>query len=377
MPRIKPDIESFARIKVVGVGGSGENALDHMIRSKVRGVGFIAINTDAQDLHNSLAGKKIHIGKNTTRGLGAGMNPDLGRKAAEETKTEIAEALKGSDMVFIACGFGGGTGTGAAPIIADIAREAGALAIAVVTRPFAFEGSERNRIAEEGLRNLTGAVDAMIVIPNDKLLDVIDRKTPFLTAFAMCDEVLRHAVEGIADLITLPGIINVDFADVKAILQNTGHALMGMGLGQGENRAKEAALRAVNSPLLDISLDGARGVLFSVAGGPDLTMWEVHEAAKVITEPIAKEAKVIFGAVHDDRLSKGEIKITVIAAGFSNGNVAAAARNPKLFPEPSLKQKGNDNNGALPPKQAKGERSEDQSSEWDMTPAFLRRQNPR
>ena len=231
MPRINPDIETFARIKVFGVGGSGTNAIDHMIRTKVHGVDFVGINTDAQDLHHSLASKKIHIGKNLTRGLGAGMDPSVGRQAADENKDEIAETVRGVDMVFLTCGFGGGTGTGAAPIIANIARAEGALTVAVITRPFAFEGSERGRIAEEGLQRLKEAVDAMIVIPNDRLLGIIDRKTTFLNAFAMCDEVLRQAVQGISDLITLPGIINVDFADIRAILQNAGTALMGIGSG--------------------------------------------------------------------------------------------------------------------------------------------------
>ncbi|HEY4477043.1 MAG TPA: cell division protein FtsZ [Candidatus Paceibacterota bacterium] len=364
MPRINPDIETFARIKVFGVGGSGTNAIDHMIRTKVHGVDFVGINTDAQDLHHSLAPKKIHIGKNLTRGLGAGMDPSVGRQAADENKDEIAETVRGVDMVFLTCGFGGGTGTGAAPIIANIARAEGALTVAVVTRPFAFEGSERGRIAEEGLQRLKEAVDAMIVIPNDRLLGIIDRKTTFLNAFAMCDEVLRQAVQGISDLITLPGIINVDFADIRAILQNAGSALMGIGSGSGEERAAQAAKLAINSPLLDLSIDGARGVLFSIAGGDDLTMWEVNEAARVITEPVSKDAKVIFGAVKDERLRKGEVKITVIASGFGD----PPPKTAPLFSQAFKKEE------FLASKINKPIEAEEPTDEWDAIPAFLRRQ---
>lgn len=324
MPKVNPEIETFARIKVIGVGGSGGNALNHMINQKVKGVDFIAMNTDAQDLHQSLATKKIHIGKNLTRGLGAGMNPDVGRKAAEETIEEIQGVLKGSDMVFIACGLGGGTGTGAAPIVAKTAKDQGALTVAVVTRPFTFEGSQRLRIAGEGLEALRKEVDAIIVIPNDRLLSIIDKNTSAGTAFSMCDEILRQAVEGISDLITTPGIINVDFADIKAVMQNAGSALMGIGSAIGEKRAEEAAKNAINSPLLDVSIQGARGVLFAIAGGDDMTMFEIQEAARVITENIDKDAKVIFGAIHDDKLKKNEIKITVIASGFPESLLAQA-----------------------------------------------------
>ena len=315
MPKINPEIEAFARIKVVGVGGSGRNAVNHMVRSKVTGVEFIVANTDAQDLHNSLAQKKIHIGKNLTRGLGTGMNPELGRRAAEETKEEIQEALKGADMVFIASGMGGGTGTGASPIVAKTARELNALTIGVVTKPFFFEGNQRMNLAEAGLEALEEEVDALIIIPNDKLLNTA-KDTTILSAFAQCDEVLRQAVEGISDLITTPGLINVDFADIKAIMQNAGTALMGIGIASGENRSTEAARMAINSPLLDVSINGARGVLFAIAGGEDMTMNEIQEAAKVITESVDVNAKVIFGAIIDQKLRKGEIKITVIATGF-------------------------------------------------------------
>lgn len=318
MPKINPDIETFARIKVVGVGGSGGNALNHMINSKVRGVEFICLNTDTQDLHKSLANKKIHIGKTLTRGLGTGMNPEIGRKAAEETKAEIEEAIKGADMIFLAGGMGGGTCTGAAPCVAKIAKEQGILTVGIVTKPFFFEGQQRMRIAEKGLEELQSAVDAIIIIPNDRLLTVTDKDTTFKNAFAMCDNVLRQAVEGISDLITTPGIINVDFADIRAIMSDTGSALMGIGSATGQGRATKAALQAINSPLLEISINGAKGVLFAISGGEDMTMHEVQEAAKIITESVDPEAKIIFGTIKDDRLKKGEIKITVIATGFPN-----------------------------------------------------------
>ena len=316
MPKVNPDIESFARIKVIGVGGSGKNALNHMIASKVKGVEFISMNTDVQDLHNSLAEKKIHIGKNLTKGLGAGMNPDIGKKAAEETKAEIQDTIKGSDMIFIACGMGGGTGTGAAPIVARAAKEQDILTVAVVTKPFFFEGNHRMKIAEKGIEELAKEVDAIIVIPNDKLLQLTDKNTNSQDAFAMCNEVLRQAVEGISDLITTPGVINVDFADIKAIMSDAGSALMGIGSASGENRAEKAALLAINSPLLEVSINGAKGVLFAISGGDDLTIHEIQEAAKIITESIDKDAKVIFGTIHDEKLKKGEIKVTVIATSF-------------------------------------------------------------
>lgn len=316
MPQVKPEVESFARIKVIGVGGSGGNAVNHMVNQKVKGVDFIAVNTDAQDLHNSLAKKRIHIGKNLTKGLGTGMSPDLGRKAIEETKEEVQEAIKGSDMVFISCGLGGGTGSGASPVVANISRESGALTVAVVTKPFFFEGQHRGRIANEALAALRQEVDAIIVIPNDRLLNNISKETTARNAFAMCDDVLKQAVEGMSDLITTPGIINVDFADVKAVLKDAGSALMGIGISSGEKRAEEAARIAINSPLLDVSINGARGVLFSIAGNDDLTMFEIQDAAKVITESMDPDAKVIFGTIKDEKLNKGEVKVTIIASGF-------------------------------------------------------------
>lgn len=316
MPKINPEIETFARIKVIGVGGSGKNALNHMISSKVKGIEFIVMNTDTQDLHNSLADKKIHLGKNLTKGLGAGMNPDIGRKAAEETKAEIQDVIKGAEMVFIACGMGGGTGTGAAPIVARAAKEQGILTVAVVTKPFFFEGNQRMRIAEKGIEELEQEVDAIIIIPNDRLLSISGKETTFTDAFAMCNEVLRQAVEGISDLITSPGKINVDFADIKAIMSDAGTALMGVGYASGENRAEQAAIQAINSPLLDISINGAQGVLFAISSGEDFTMNEFQIVSKVITETVDKDAKVIIGTIHDEKLKKGEIKITVIATGF-------------------------------------------------------------
>ncbi len=316
MPKVNPEIETFARIKVIGVGGSGKNALNHMINSKVKGVEFIVMNTDTQDLHNSLADKKIHIGKNLTKGLGAGMNPEIGKRAAEETKAEIQDVIKGADMVFIACGMGGGTGTGAAPIVARAAKEQGVLTVGVVTKPFSFEGNQRLHLADKGLEELSKEVDAIIVIPNDRLLMISGKDMGFKDAFALCDDVLRQAVEGISDLITTPGIINVDFADIKAVMSDAGTALMGIGFGAGEDRARKAATEAINSPLLDVSINGAKGVLFAISGGDDLGILEIQEAAKVITESIDKEAKVIFGTIKDDRLKKGEMKVTVIASGF-------------------------------------------------------------
>jgi len=321
MKEIKPEFETFARIKVVGVGGSGNHAVTRMIESGLSGVDFIAINTDSQDLHHCKASEKIHIGKNLTRGLGAGMNPDVGRQASEENRDEIQDVLKNTDMVFITCGLGGGTGTGAAPIIAEAAKEAGALTVAVVTKPFSFEGIQRRKIAEEGLENLTAHVDTIITIPNDKILQIIDKKTLLLDSFKFADDILRQGIQGISDLITIPGIVNVDFADVKAIMQNTGSSLMGIGKATGENRAIEAAKQAINSPLLELSIDGANAVLFNISGGPDLTMMEINEAANVITEYIAADAKVIFGAVTDETLKKGEIKVTVIATGFGDRSV--------------------------------------------------------
>ena len=287
-----------------------------MIECGIKGVEFIAVNTDIQALHYNKAGKKIHIGKTVTRGLGAGMNPDLGRSSAEEAQNDLRDALKDADMVFVTCGLGGGTGTGASPIIAEIAHDLGALTVAVVTKPFAFEGAQRKNIAERGLAELSDKVDTIITIPNDKLLQVVDKKTSLLDAFMIVDEILRQGVQGISELITIPGLINVDFADVKAVMANAGSALMGIGQASGENKAIEAAKAAISSPLLEMSIEGACGILFTIVGGPNLSMHEVNEAAKVITSSADEDAKIIFGAVIDEKF-KDEIKITVVATGFN------------------------------------------------------------
>jgi len=317
MAEIKPEIETFAKIKVVGVGGSGGSAINRMVRSKIRGVDFLAINTDVQALHHSQANSKLHIGKMTTRGLGAGMDPEVGEKAAEESQNEIRDLLKDTDMVFVTCGLGGGTGTGAAPIVANMAKELGALTIAVVTKPFSFEGAQRREIADRGLDNLRGKVDAIVTIPNDRLLQIIDKKTSLLEAFKICDDVLNQGVQGIAELITVPGLVNVDFADVKTIMRETGSALMGIGTGSGDNRAVQAAKAAISSPLLELSIEGAKGILFTVVGGPDMGMHEVSEAAKIITQSADPNAKVIFGAVVDETM-KDEVRVTVVATGFND-----------------------------------------------------------
>lgn len=316
---------SFASIKVVGVGGSGGNAVQRMISAKLRGVEFVAINTDNQALANNDAPVKIQIGKDTTRGLGAGADPEMGRKAIEENKDEIYEALKGADMVFVTCGMGGGTGTGAAPFVAEISKELGSLTVAVVTKPFSFEGHRRRKVAELGIAELKDKVDTLITIPNDRLLQVIDKKTSLFDAFGVVDDVLRQGVQGISDLITLHGIINVDFADVKAIMQDAGSALMGIGRGSGDNRAVEAARAAIESPLLDMSIDGAKGILFNITGGTDLGMYEIDEAAKTITEAADDDANIIFGAIIDEAM-QGEVKITVIATGFDTESRQADLR---------------------------------------------------
>jgi len=385
MAQIKPPFETFARIKVIGIGGAGGNALMRMISSRIRGVEFVAANSDFQDLHKSGAPVKLQIGKNLSRGLGAGMDPEIGRQAATDAKEEITEALKGADMVFLTAGMGGGTGTGASPVIAEIAKDLGALTVAIVTKPFSFEGSQRSRIAEGGWNSLRDKVDSIITIPNDRLLSIIDRKTPILEAFAVVDDVLRQGVQGISDLVTIPGIINVDFADVKAVMQNSGSALMGIGRSSGEERASTAAKMAINSPLLEVAIDGARGVLFNVSGGADLSMSEINEAAKIITENIDPNAKVIFGAVEDDKLKKGEVKITVIATGFSNDdhrNESKASENllssgPTLFDDISggrkslIGEAGNGRDGQQVKKEFIDNSLED--NEMYDIPAFIRK----
>jgi len=312
---ITPDVTPVARIKVIGVGGGGSNAVNRMIKSNLQGVDYIAVNTDAQALYHSEASHKINIGKATTRGLGAGSNPDMGKQSAEESSEEIKSVIEGADMVFITCGLGGGTGTGAAPVIAELARELGILTVGVVTKPFNFEGPKRKAQCEEGLRTFKEKVDTLITIPNDRILSIIDKKTPITDAFMVVDDVLRQGVQGISDLITVHGMINVDFADVQAVMENAGSALMGIGYGTGENRAAEAAKAAVQSPLLEMDIEGAKGILFNVTGGNDLSMFEVDEAARIITEAADPDATIIFGTVINDNYT-GEVKITVVATGF-------------------------------------------------------------
>ncbi len=318
----------LAVIKVVGVGGGGTNAVNRMIEEGIRGVEFVAINTDAQALAISDADIKVHIGTDLTRGLGAGANPEVGRKAADESRDDIAEALAGADMVFITCGEGGGTGTGAAPIVADIAmNEVGALTVAVVTKPFTFEGRKRKKSAEEGIKTLSDCVDTMIVIPNDKLLDIAEKKTTMLEAFAIADGVLSQGTQGITDLITVPGIINLDFADVKTIMKQAGTAMMGIGTSSGDTRAVDAAQQAISSPLLESSIDGATRVLLSIAGSKDLGIQEISDAADVVANAVDPEANIIFGTVVDESLGD-QVRITVIATGFSDSNVN---RQDELF----------------------------------------------
>ena len=318
----------LAVIKVVGVGGGGTNAVNRMIEEGIRGVEFVAINTDAQALAISDADIKVHIGTDLTRGLGAGANPEVGRKAADESRDDIAEALAGADMVFITCGEGGGTGTGAAPIVADIAmNEVGALTVAVVTKPFTFEGRKRKKSAEEGIKTLSDCVDTMIVIPNDKLLDIAEKKTTMLEAFAIADGVLSQGTQGITDLITVPGIINLDFADVKTIMKQAGTAMMGIGTSSGDTRAVDAAQQAISSPLLESSIDGATRVLLSIAGSKDLGIQEISDAADVVANAVDPEANIIFGTVVDESLGD-QVRITVIATGFSDFNVN---RQDELF----------------------------------------------
>jgi cell division protein FtsZ len=381
MEQIKSDVESFARIRVVGVGGSGSNVVNYMVASKVKGVEFIAVNSDAQDLHHSLAKKKIHVGKNLTRGLGAGGNPDMGRRAAEETREEISNSIKGSDMIFVTCGMGGGTGTGAAPVVAKIARESGALTVGVVTKPFLFEGQERMRLALQGIEELKKEVDALITIPNDRLLAIVDRETTVSNAFEQCDNILKQAVEGISDLITMPGIINVDFADIRSVMENAGSALMGVGISSGEKRAEEAARSAINSPLLEVSVNGAKGVLFAIAGGDDLAMLEIQDAARVITESIDPHAKVIFGAIKDDKLKKNELKVTVIATGFPEESTPGSSQNaisrrvPSAAPiqqkepeEEVVETRGRIFNSLSTPKKPEQEQSHESSTKTPVQP---------
>lgn len=362
---IKPDLAKFAKIKVVGLGGGGGNALNSMIANqKIVGVDFIGMNCDAQALLTCQAPIKVQIGEKLTKGLGAGADPEVGQAATEESREKIKEALQESDMVFITCGMGGGTGTGGAPILAEIAKEVGALTVAVVTKPFTFEGTRRMMVAEGGIAEIRGKVDALIVIPNQKLLDVVDKKMTLIEAFKVADSVLGHAVGGISDLITMPGLINVDFADVKTIMQNAGSALMGIGIGAGENRAATAARTAVSSPLLELSIDGAKGVLFNITGGTDLTMSEVDEAAKIIASAADADANIIFGAVIDESMVD-QVKITVIATGFDESKrrlKELMVEKPKVKVEEEV---------AVPEPAVSEEIPLEQQDEWDI-PAFLR-----
>jgi cell division protein FtsZ len=325
MALVKPDVGRLARIKVIGLGGGGGNALNSMISvGAINGVDFIAVNTDAQVLLTNLAESKLQIGENLTKGLGSGGNPEIGTQAAEESREKVKEFLLDSDMVFITAGMGGGTGTGAAPIVAEVAKELGALTVAIVTKPFAFEGARRMVNAEEGITKLKDKVDTLIVIPNQRLMDVVDRKMTLLEAFRVADSVLTQGVQGISEIITVPGLINVDFADVKTIMKDAGSALMGIGSGVGENRAQMAARAAVSSPLLEVSIEGAKGILFNIIGGPDMTMIEVDEAARIISEAADADANIIFGAAINDKLVD-QMKITVIAAGFDEARSRLAS----------------------------------------------------
>jgi cell division protein FtsZ len=333
------DIEQLAQIKVIGVGGGGSNAVNRMIEGGVQGVKFFTVNTDAQALHMSKADTKLQIGDKLTRGLGAGANPEVGKKAAEESRDVLHNVLKGADMVFVTAGMGGGTGTGAAPIIADIARECGALTVGVVTRPFTFEGPRRKAQAEQGIAALKEKVDTLIVIPNDRLLEIVDKKTPMLEAFREADNVLRQGVQGISDLIAVPGLINLDFADVKTIMTERGSALMGIGRSSGENRAAEAAKRAIMSPLLETSIDGARGVIMNITGGMDLSLHEVNEAAEIVISSADPDVNMIFGAIIDENL-KEEIKVTVIATGFGNKPPVSSIRGGSLVDVLASKTQG-------------------------------------
>lgn len=321
------EMDNFAQIKVIGVGGGGNNAVNRMIDAGLRGVEFIAINTDKQALLLSKANTKIQIGDKLTKGLGAGANPDVGEKAANESRDEIAEAIKGADMVFVAAGMGGGTGTGAAPVVAQIAKEMGILTVGVVTRPFLFEGRKRAQFAERGIENLKAAVDTLVTIPNDRLLQVAEKKTSIVDAFRIADDVLRQGVQGISDVIVVPGLINLDFADVKTIMVNTGLAHMGVGRASGESKAEEAARLAIQSPLLETSIEGARGVLLNITGGPDLGLFEVNIAAELVQKSADPDANIIVGAVIDENL-KDEILITVIATGFERNSVLKKSDKP-------------------------------------------------
>ena len=372
------NMEELATIKLIGVGGGGNNAVNRMIEHGVEGVEFIAVNTDAQALNLSKAEVKVQIGTKLTRGLGAGANPEVGKKAAEESKEQLEEVLQGADMVFVTCGMGGGTGTGAAPVIAQVSKELGSLTVGVVTRPFSFEGKRRSTQAIGGIDELKGAVDTLIVIPNDRLLEIVDKDTPMLEAFREADNVLRQGVQGISDLIAKPGLINVDFADVKTIMYDKGSALMGIGIATGETRAAEAAKKAISSPLLETSIDGAHGILMNITGGTNLSLYEVQEAADLVTSAADTEVNVIFGSVINENLND-EIVVTVIATGFDES---------KQKPEPRTRQRQPINQPASaatrepldqenePKKEVPRPARQEEEDELDI-PAFLRNRNRR
>ncbi|QRG65755.1 cell division protein FtsZ [Brevibacillus choshinensis] len=368
------DLESFARIKVIGCGGGGSNAVNRMIAGGVQGVEFITLNTDAQALQLSSADIKLQIGEKLTRGLGAGANPEIGKKAAEESRDLIENALRGADMVFVTAGMGGGTGTGAAPVVAEIAKELGALTVGVVTRPFSFEGRKRSQHGEAGIAALKEKVDTLIVIPNDRLLEIVDKNTPMLEAFREADNILRQGVQGISDLIATPGLINLDFADVKTIMTERGSALMGIGIGSGENRAAEAARRAISSPLLETSIDGARGVIMNITGGTNLSLYEVNEAADIVSSAADPDVNMIFGAVINEDL-KNELVVTVIATGFDQVHRTEAPRRPQQQVNPSSNRPTPVSNTQT----SRAKEEEDDKSFFSMSnldnldiPAFLR-----
>ncbi|KAF0995749.1 cell division protein FtsZ [Geobacillus sp. TFV-3] len=374
MLEFETTVDQLATIKVIGVGGGGNNAVNRMIEHGVQGVEFIAVNTDAQALNLSKAPIKLQIGAKLTRGLGAGANPEVGKKAAEESKEQIEEALRGADMVFVTAGMGGGTGTGAAPVIAQIARELGALTVGVVTRPFTFEGRKRATQAASGIAAMKEAVDTLIVIPNDRLLEIVDKNTPMLEAFREADNVLRQGVQGISDLIAVPGLINLDFADVKTIMSNKGSALMGIGIASGENRAAEAAKKAISSPLLETSIDGAQGVLMNITGGMNLSLYEVQEAADIVASAADQEVNMIFGSVINENL-KDEIIVTVIATGF-NENVASQPRAPRIGTVPKAAPAPKREKREEPMQDYAALRSGQAEDPLDI-PAFLRNRNRR
>lgn len=367
---------NLAKIRIIGIGGAGGNAVTRMSEGFPRGVDSVVINTDVQDLNFCVARKKIYIGKNLTKGLGTGMNPDLGRQAAEENQAEIAEILSGADMVFLAAGFGGGTGTGALPIVAEIAKDLGILTVAIITKPFVFEGFERRKIAEEGVARVKDKVDTLITIPNERVFSVINKNTSLIKAFEAIDEILKNSVMGVADLIANTGIINVDFADVKSIIKNAGSAIIGIGKSSGAERAATAAHAAINSPLLEISIDGAKRILFSIAGHRDLKMSEVNDVARMISEHANSSAKIIFGAHYDRKIKKGELKVTLIAADF-NGDTVKISNNgilPNLFVSNEIISINNAKDFEKKEKTEKiGEDKKENSDDVYDIPAFLRK----